>query len=46
MPTAIRQAAALHSATIGHPKVLGAEWLHGREGLVAEIGGPTIKATC
>lgn len=35
---AIRQAAALHSATIGHPKVLGAEWLHGREGLLAEIG--------
>ena len=35
---AIRQAAALHGATIGHPKVLGADWLHGREGLLAEIG--------
>ncbi|KUR71846.1 hypothetical protein AQZ52_09700 [Novosphingobium fuchskuhlense] len=35
---AIRQAAALHAATAGHPSVLGAEWLHGREGLLAEIG--------
>ncbi len=35
---AIRQAAALHAATKGHPAVLGAEWLHGREGLLAEIG--------
>jgi hypothetical protein len=35
---AIRQAAALHGATIGHPAVLGADWLHGREGLLAEIG--------
>lgn len=35
---AIRQAAALHSATIGHPKVLNADWLHGREGLLEQIG--------
>jgi hypothetical protein len=35
---AVRQAAALHSATKGHPAVLGADWLHGREGLLDEIG--------
>ncbi|MFM9934978.1 MAG: phosphotransferase family protein [Novosphingobium sp.] len=35
---AIRQAAALHAATRGHPKVLGADWLHGRDGLLVEIG--------
>jgi len=35
---AIRQAAALHAATRGHPAVLSADWLHGREGLLAEIG--------
>ncbi len=35
---AIRQAAALHAATKGSAAVLGADWLHGREGLLAEIG--------
>ena len=35
---AIQQAAALHSATKDHPAVLGADWLRGREGLLAEIG--------
>ncbi len=35
---AIRQAAALHAATKGHPAVLEADWLHGREGLLEEIG--------
>jgi len=35
---AVRQAAALHGATKAHPAVLGANWLHGREGLLGEIG--------
>ena len=35
---AIRQAAALHAATRAHPAVLAADWLHGREGLLGEIG--------
>lgn len=35
---AMRQAAALHAATRGSPAVLGAAWLHGRDGLLGEIG--------
>jgi hypothetical protein len=31
------QAAALHAATLGHPSVMTADWLQGREGLSAEI---------
>lgn len=35
---AMCQAAALHAATIGHPAVMAADWLRGREGLLGEIG--------